>query len=100
MLTVSRRWDPSWRARPIRSRARRAGDALRRLLRHRSFQTGLVLFAIILAAAVFAPLITAADPNKLAMRCRGSSRCSTYQSAPWTFGRSQLARVVYGFSSR
>ncbi|MCC7048408.1 MAG: ABC transporter permease [Alphaproteobacteria bacterium] len=69
---------------------------LRRLLRHRSFQTGLVLFAIVVIAAAFAPLITAADPNKLAMRARFKPPSWDFWFGTDNFGRSQLARVVYG----
>jgi peptide/nickel transport system permease protein len=84
---------PAPLARPARS-ARWV--TLRRLLRHRSFQTGLVLFLIIVAAAVFAPLITPADPNKLAMRARFQPPSWDYLFGTDNFGRSQLARVVYG----
>ena len=71
-------------------------DAMRRLLRHRSFQTGLVLFSIILVAAICAPLITAADPNKLAMRARFKPPSLDFWFGTDNFGRSQLARIVYG----
>jgi peptide/nickel transport system permease protein len=71
-------------------------SVLRRLLRHRSFQTGLALFAIVLAAAIFAPLITSADPNKLAMRARFKPPGMDHWFGTDNFGRSQLARVVYG----
>ena len=56
----------------------------RRLLRHRLFVTGLLLFAVIAAAAALAPWIAPVDPNKLAMRYKflpPSSR-STPCSAP------------------
>ena len=43
---------------------------LRRLLRHRLFVTGLVLFGLIAAMAAFAPWITTADPIKLGMRTK------------------------------
>jgi len=71
-------------------------DTLRRLLRHPSFRTGLGLFAIIVAAAVFVPLISPADPNKLAMRARFLPPSWEYLFGTDNFGRSQLARVVYG----
>ena len=41
-----------------------------RLLRHRLFVTGLLLFAVIAAAAALAPWIAPLDPNKLAMRSK------------------------------
>jgi len=71
-------------------------DTLRRLLRHPSFRTGLGLFAIIVAAAAFVPLISPADPNKLAMRARFLPPSWEYLFGTDNFGRSQLARVVYG----
>ncbi len=71
-------------------------DTLRRLLRHRSFRTGLGLFAIIVAAAAFVPMISPADPNKLAMRARFLPPSWEYLFGTDNFGRSQLARVVYG----
>ncbi len=76
------------------SSARR--DTLRRLLRHPSFRTGLGLFAIVVAAAAFVPLISPADPNKLAMRARFLPPSWEYLFGTDNFGRSQLARVVYG----
>jgi len=69
---------------------------LRRLLRHRSFQTGLVLFAIILVAALFAPMITPSDPTKLAMRARFKPPSWDFLFGTDNLGRSQLSRVVYG----
>ncbi len=71
-------------------------DTLRRLLRHPSFRTGLGLFAIIVAAATIVPAISPADPNKLAMRARFLEPSWDYLFGTDNFGRSQLARVVYG----
>jgi peptide/nickel transport system permease protein len=71
-------------------------DTLRRLLRHPSFRTGLGLFAIVVAAAALVPLISPADPNKLAMRARFLPPSWEYLFGTDNFGRSQLARVVYG----
>src|SRR5712691_5697032 len=79
-------------ARPSYARS----DTLRRLLRHPSFRTGLGLFAIIAAAAAFVPLISPADPNKLALRARFLAPGWEYLFGTDNFGRSQLARVVYG----
>jgi peptide/nickel transport system permease protein len=69
---------------------------LRRLLRHPSFRTGLGLFAIVVAAAAFVPMVSPADPNKLAMRARFLPPSWDYLFGTDNFGRSQLARVVYG----
>ena len=41
---------------------------LRRLLHHRLFMTGFVVFVFVLVVAVLAPWITSADPNRLAMQ--------------------------------
>jgi peptide/nickel transport system permease protein len=83
-------------AAPAARRSSARGDTLRRLLRHPSFRTGLGLFAIIVAAAAFVPLISPADPNKLAMRARFLPPSWDYLFGTDNFGRSQLARVVYG----
>ena len=42
-----------------------AGDALRRLIRHRSAQVGFALLALLLIMAIFAPLIAPYDPTKV-----------------------------------
>jgi peptide/nickel transport system permease protein len=69
---------------------------LRRLLRHRSFRTGLGLFAVIVLAAVLVPLISDASPTKLAMRTRFVPPGWESLFGTDNLGRSQLARVVYG----
>jgi peptide/nickel transport system permease protein len=68
----------------------------RRLLRHRSFQIGLGLFALVTLAAIFVPLISDADPNKLAMRTRFEPPSWEFLFGTDNFGRSQLSRVVHG----
>src|SRR5580704_12688763 len=71
-------------------------DTARRLLRHRSFQTGLGLFAIVVLAAAFVPMLSDADPTRLAMRTRFVPPGGDFIFGTDNFGRSQLARVVYG----
>lgn len=71
-------------------------DVLRRLWRHRSFRIGLGLFAIVVVAAAFAPWISPTSPNKLAMRARFLPPGWDHPFGTDNFGRSQLARVVYG----
>ena len=71
-------------------------DVARRLWRHRSFRIGLGLFAIVIAAAAFAPWISPIEPNKLAMRARFLPPSWDHLFGTDNFGRSQLARVVYG----
>ena len=53
----------------------RPGHDLRRLLHHRLFVLGLVLFGIVAIAAILAPLIAPTDPNKLAMRFKFLPPC-------------------------
>ncbi len=69
---------------------------VRRLLRHRSFETGLGLFTILVVAAAFVPMISGADPTRLAMRTRFVPPGAEFLFGTDNFGRSQLARVVYG----
>ena len=69
---------------------------VQRLLRHRSFETGLGLFVILVVAAAFVPMISGADPTKLAMRTRFVPPGAEFLFGTDNFGRSQLARVVYG----
>ena len=49
------------RASPVRA-------TMRRLLHHRLFLLGCVLFGIVLLVAILAPVIAPLDPNKLSMR--------------------------------
>jgi peptide/nickel transport system permease protein len=81
-----------------RARPRRLArwPTLRRLLRHRAFVIGAILFGIVLTVALLAPWIATADPTKLAMRSR-------FQPPSWDFpfgtdnlGRSQWSRIVWG----
>jgi peptide/nickel transport system permease protein len=68
----------------------------RLLLRHRSFQTGLGLFAVLVLAAALVPMISGADPTKLSMRTRFVPPGADFLFGTDNFGRSQLARVVHG----
>ena len=67
-----------------------ACDTVRRLLRHRLFVTGLVLFLAVLALAAFAPWITTADPTKLGIRTKFRP-----PSADWVFGTDNLGRSLW-----
>jgi peptide/nickel transport system permease protein len=71
-------------------------ETAQRLLRHRSFETGLALFAVLVLAAVFVPMISDADPTKLSMRTRFVPPGAEFLFGTDNFGRSALARVVYG----
>lgn len=72
-----------------------AWATLRRLLHHRLFVTGTLLFAVILVVAVLAPWI-AGDPNKLAMRQKFLPPSADHLFGTDNFGRSLWARVVWG----
>src|SRR5271169_2443904 len=67
-----------------------------RLLRHRSFMLGCVLFGIVATVAVCAPLITSADPNRMAMRLRFQEPSLNALFGTDNLGRSMLSRVCYG----
>jgi peptide/nickel transport system permease protein len=73
-----------------------ARATLRRLLRHRLFMTGLVLFGIIAAIAAAAPWITAVDPQRLSMRNKFLPPDGTWIFGTDNFGRSLWSRVVWG----
>ena len=69
---------------------------LRRLLGHRAFVVGAVLFGIVLFLAIFADVITSVDPNKLSVRNRFKPPSLEYPFGTDNVGRSQLSRVVHG----
>jgi peptide/nickel transport system permease protein len=75
---------------------RRRFPVVRRLLRHGSFRIGAALVLALVFCAVFAPFITHVDPT--AMRIRYRFRPPSVDSLFGTdmFGRSVLARVLYG----
>jgi peptide/nickel transport system permease protein len=75
---------------------RRRFPVLRRLLRHGSFRTGALLVAMLVLAAVFAPLITHVDPTAMRIRYRFRPPSMEFPFGTDMFGRSVLARVVYG----
>jgi peptide/nickel transport system permease protein len=67
-----------------------------RLLHHRMFVTGLVLFGIIVLAAALAPWIAGVDPNRLAMRQRFQPPGAEHWFGTDNFGRSLWSRVIWG----
>ena len=81
---------------PPAARASRRWETGGRLLRHRSFQIGLGLFLLVALAAVFVPMLSGVDPNKLSMRTRFEPPGSEFLFGTDNFGRSQLSRVVHG----
>ena len=71
----ARRYHPAW-------------ATTRRLLGHRAFVIGLVLFAVIAVVAVLAPWIAPVDPNKLAMRQKFLPPSPEHLFGTDNFGRS------------
>ena len=82
-------------AQPAPPRRRRSG-ILRRLLRHKLFVTGSILVALVSFGAVFADLLTTADPVKMSVRSRFEPPSFEHFFGTDNFGRSQWARVLYG----
>ena len=76
-------------ARPVRA-------TLRRLLRHRLFMLGCVLFGIVLLVALLAPVIAPLDPNRLSMRSKFRPPSRDFLFGTDNFGRSLWSRVVWG----
>jgi len=73
-----------------------ARATIKRLLRHRLFMTGLVLFLIIAMTAILAPWITDVDPNRLSMRNKFKPPGEGWVFGTDSFGRSLWSRVVWG----
>ena len=73
-----------------------ARATIKRLLRHRLFMTGLVLFLIIAGIAILAPWITDTDPNRLSMRNKFKPPGEGWIFGTDSFGRSLWSRVVWG----
>jgi peptide/nickel transport system permease protein len=73
-----------------------ARATIKRLLRHRLFMTGLVLFLIIAITAILAPWITDVDPNRLSMRNKFKPPGEDWIFGTDSFGRSLWSRVVWG----
>ena len=73
-----------------------ARATIKRLLRHRLFMTGLVLFLIIALTAILAPWIIDVDPNRLSMRNKFKPPGEGWVFGTDSFGRSLWSRVVWG----
>lgn len=67
-----------------------------RLLHHKLFVTGLMVFVLFTLVAVLAPWIAPVDPNKLAMRYRFLPPSWDHLFGTDNFGRSLWSRVVWG----
>jgi peptide/nickel transport system permease protein len=75
---------------------RRRFVLLSRLTRHRSFQIGLAIVAILALAAIFAPLLTSVDPSTMKVRFRFKPPSSAFPFGTDNFGRDIFTRVLYG----
>jgi peptide/nickel transport system permease protein len=80
------RWRSFFRRRPV----------LMRLLRHKAFLIGFALFGLVVMVAIFADLITSADPVRISIRNRFKPPSWEHPFGTDNLGRSQLARVMHG----
>jgi peptide/nickel transport system permease protein len=81
---------------PALARRPQRWPTLRRLLQHRAFVAGAILFGIVLVVALLAPWIATTDPTKLAMRNRFLPPSWNHPFGTDNLGRSQFSRVVWG----
>ena len=70
--------------------------SLRKMMNNRLAIVGLISFSIILFTAVFAPLITSADPMKINLRNMSQPPSWEHWFGTDKTGRDVLARVLYG----
>ncbi|MBM3571323.1 MAG: ABC transporter permease [Alphaproteobacteria bacterium] len=83
-------------AAPVRRGLLQRWPILRRLLRHKAFMVGLILFGFVLLLALFADVIAQADPNRLSIRNRFKPPSAEHWLGTDALGRSQLSRIVHG----
>jgi len=76
--------------------ARRRFVLARRLFRHRSFRIGFVIVAILVLAAVLAPVITSVEPTAMQIRYRFRPPSWQFPFGTDMFGRDVFTRVLYG----
>lgn len=69
---------------------------VRRLLKHRAFMIGAILFGFVLLVAVLADVIATSDPTKLSVRNRFKPPSLENPFGTDNVGRSQVSRIVYG----
>ena len=81
----------------LKAARRRAGlQLLRRLLRHRSFLIGALLFSVIVLMAAFADLIAPYAPNKNSYRDILAAPSAQHWFGTDGFGRDIFSRVLFG----
>ncbi|WP_254070271.1 ABC transporter permease [Acidisphaera sp. L21] len=71
-------------------------DTLVRLMHHRLFVTGLVLFGIVLIAGLAAPWAAGVDPSKIGMRTRFKPPSADFLFGTDNLGRSLWSRTLWG----
>ncbi len=71
-------------------------DTLVRLMHHRLFVTGLVLFSVVLVAGLAAPWAAGVDPARIAMRARFRPPSLDFPFGTDNLGRSLWSRVLWG----
>lgn len=74
----------------------RAPSLWRRLLRHRLFVTGALLFGLVLFMAIFADLIATAAPEKMNVRARFRTPGGDFLLGTDNYGRDIWSRLVHG----
>ena len=74
----------------------RRSKVIRRLVHHRLFMTGLVLFALIVAMAASAGVLAPHPPNQNNFRYRLGAPTRVFLLGTDGYGRDVLSRVIYG----
>jgi len=74
----------------------RVKKILRRFVRNKAAMTGMVLLAVFVVLAVFAPWIAPYGPNKMDVRSILSKPSSAHWLGTDDFGRDVLSRVIFG----
>ena len=69
---------------------------LRKLARHRSFRIGVIIIAVMVLAALLAPVIAQYDPVAMKIRFRFKPPQAAFPFGTDQFGRDVFSRVVYG----
>jgi peptide/nickel transport system permease protein len=89
--------DPAAVDAPAPHRPRAADTRLwRRLLGHRLFITGVILFGLVLAMALFADLLATAAPEKMNVRARFRTPQWAFLLGTDNYGRDIWSRLLYG----
>ncbi|MFI0767719.1 dipeptide/oligopeptide/nickel ABC transporter permease/ATP-binding protein [Streptomyces sp. NPDC021218] len=95
-MTQSARRDTRGAPDPAPGTARRRGHPLSRLLHNRVAVVCLVLLALIVAASVFAPLLTSASPTRSTLDDAFAPPGGGHLLGADSVGRDVLARLLYG----